>query len=205
MCNLYQMKRTVAEVADLFRAGFDQGANFAAEIYPGYPGLVVAEGKARAMTWGFPRRLPTMKPTSKPKAVCNARDDKLTTFFWRDSFEKRRCLIPVSQWSEPAGEKGRMTKTWYRPAGEELFAVAGLWRPTDEWGDAYTMVMTDASAEMIEVHDRMPVILRPEEWLQWTDGSIADATALVKTWHGPLDVEVTGDKWGVASPPGPLL
>jgi putative SOS response-associated peptidase YedK len=49
------------------------------------------------------------------------------------------------------------------------------------------MAMVDASAEMIEVHDRMPVILRREDWQAWTEGSPADAFALIKTWHEALD------------------
>jgi putative SOS response-associated peptidase YedK len=47
MCNLYRMTKATAEIAHLFGAWAGQGANFAAEVYPGYPGLVVAEGEAR--------------------------------------------------------------------------------------------------------------------------------------------------------------
>ena len=54
MCNLYRMTKGVDEIARLFAVEPDQGANFAGELYPGYPGLVVAEGTARAMNWGFP-------------------------------------------------------------------------------------------------------------------------------------------------------
>ena len=136
MCNLYHLRQTSDEVARTFLADAENGGNFAAEVYPGYPGLVVAEGRVRIMNWGFPLRLKAMKPTSKSKPVTNARDDKLATSFWHDSFELRRCLIPMSQWAEPEGEARRMTRTWYAPAGEELFAVAGLWRPTAEWDDA---------------------------------------------------------------------
>jgi putative SOS response-associated peptidase YedK len=198
MCNLYRMTRANAEIARLFSAPVDPGANFAAEVFPGYPGLVVAEGRVRVMNWGFPVRLKAMKPTSKPKPVTNARDDKLDTFFWRDSFERRRCLIPVSQWAEPEGEPRRMTRTWYAPAGEELFAVAGLWRATAEWGDAYAMVMTDSSAQMADVHDRMPVILRQQDWARWTEGTAKEAFGLVQTWPGELSVERTTDRWAGA-------
>ena len=52
MCNLYRMTKGTAEVANLFNVDGDLAANYAAEVYPGYPGLVVAEGRARAMTWG---------------------------------------------------------------------------------------------------------------------------------------------------------
>jgi len=195
MCNLYKMSRTGIEVSHLFSVSVNSGSNFAPEVYPGYPGLVVAEGRARVMNWGFPVRLKAMKPTSKPKPVTNARDDKLETYFWRDSFEHRRCLIPVTQWAEPEGEQRRMTRTWYAPAGEELFAVAGLWRPTAEWGDAFAMVMTNSSPQMADVHDRMPVVLRREDWAQWTLGAQKDAFTFVQTWPGDLGVERTADRW----------
>jgi putative SOS response-associated peptidase YedK len=31
------------------------------------------------------------------------------------------------------------------------------------------MVMVDSCSHMAEVHDRMPVILKPHQWEQWTD------------------------------------
>jgi putative SOS response-associated peptidase YedK len=105
MCNLYRMKGRLEEVANLFRAEVTPGANFGEEVYPGYPGLVVAKGVARSMTWGFPLRLKTMKPTSKLEAVNNIRDDKPMTPMWRSSFEKRRCLIPVLQWQRPRAKR----------------------------------------------------------------------------------------------------
>jgi putative SOS response-associated peptidase YedK len=112
------------------------------------------------MTWGFPLALKGKSGQAlKPKPVNNAREDKLGTAFWRASFERRRCLIPVSAWAEAEGAKGAMTRTWYSLAGEDVFAVAGIWRPTEEWGHAYSMVMVDGCAQMADVHDRMPVVL----------------------------------------------
>lgn len=189
------MKGRLEEVANLFRAEVTPGANFGEEVYPGYPGLVVTEGSARPMTWGFPLRLKTMKPTSKPKPVNNARDDKLMAGMWRDSFTKRRCLIPVTQWAEAEGPKGKMTRTWYSLHGIELFAVAGIWRKTDEWGDCYSMVMVDGCKQMADVHDRMPVILRPDLFDQWTQGSPEDALALVRTCDDTLAVDRTTVPW----------
>jgi putative SOS response-associated peptidase YedK len=210
MCNLYRMTKGTDEVARLFGAIADPGANFAAEVYPGYPGLVIAEGRAQAMAWGFPLVLSGKQGQKlRPKPVTNAREDKLNTAFWRDSFAKRRCLIPVSAWAEAEGEKGRMTRTWYALPGGEPFAVAGLWRPTAEWGQAYTMVMVDASEQMVAVHDRMPVILAPEDWRTWTDGEPDAAFALCRKWDSELTVTRTGERWtgggGKAEQAGRLL
>ena len=196
MCNLYKMRRTAEEVARLFGARSGVGANFAEEVYPGYPGVVVTTDAVRTMTWGFPLVLrgKSGQPL-KPKAVTNAREDKLSTPFWRDSFARRRCLIPVSAWAEAEGEKGRMTRTWYSLPGEDVFTVAGLWRPTAEWGDAYAMVMVDGCAQMAEVHDRMPVVLAPEDRAAWLHGAPVEAFARCRTWQRDLAVEQTDVPW----------
>lgn len=198
MCNLYKMRRTSAEVAGLFR-GVDRadGANRGELLFPGYPGLVVAEGEVRQMVWGFP--LPqiskkTGKPI-KPKAVNNARTDKLQTPFWRSSFERRRCLIPLEAFAEAEGKAGAMTRTWLSLPDQPVFACAGIWRPSEEWGDVYSMVMTDPSPQSAEVHDRMPVILDPADWQQWTGGTPAEAFDLCQPYAGTLTIERTAEPW----------
>ena len=206
MCNLYRMTKGTAEVARLFAVEADTGANFAAEVYPGYPGLVVQGGMARAMNWGFPLVLKGKQGQPlKPKPVTNARDDKLGTGFWRDSFAHRRCLIPVTQWAEPRGEAGRMTRSWYSLPGMEVLTVAGLWRSSPEWGDCYTMVMVDSSPQMAEVHDRMPVILRAEDQAQWVEGSPETAFKLCRTWPGELLSDHTAERWAGNANSAPQL
>jgi putative SOS response-associated peptidase YedK len=201
MCNLTTTRSSAAEVAAHFGIKQSDIANFnvQAESYPGYPGMVIREIEGRralqAMTWGFPVRLKGMKPTSKPKAVNNARDDKLLTFMWRDSFEKRRCLIPLTAWAEAEGEKGKMTRTWYSLPGAELFAVGGIWRPTNEWGDAFSMVMVDGCPQMWEVHDRMPVLLTPDQYDPWMRAPADEALAMVRTCHDDLAVNRTTELW----------
>ncbi len=196
MCNLYRMTRGIDEIARLFAVEPDSGANFAEEVYPGYRGLVVAQGRARAMTWGFPLVLKGKQGQSlKPKPVTSSREDKHLSPFWRTSFAARRCLVPVSAWAEPVGEKGHMTRCWYALPGDQPFAVAGLWRPTGEWGDAYSLVLVDGSSKMIGEHDRMPVILRREDWERWSSGSPGEAQALCRTWEGELAVDRTDERW----------
>ncbi|WP_225008042.1 SOS response-associated peptidase [Novosphingobium percolationis] len=196
MCNLYKMRSSIAEVGRTFAVQAAVGANFGVEVYPGYPGLVVAQGEVRPMTWGFPLALKSKHGQQlKPKPVNNAREDKLATPFWRDSFIKRRCLIPISAWAEAEGEKGRMTRTWYSLEGSDLFAVGGLWCPTQEWGDAYSMVMVDGCAQMADVHDRMPVVLAEQDCRVWLEGSPEDAFSLCVPCPFPLAVDRTCEAW----------
>ena len=203
MCNLYTTRRSTAEVATFFDVSLPDVApfNVQAEVYPGYPGMVVRDDGGRrslqAMTWGFPLALKSKKTglPLKPKPVNNAREDKLGTAFWRDSFAKCRCIIPVDAWCEAEGESGRMTRTWYSLPGDDPIAVAGVWRPTVEWGDAYSMVMVDGCPQMADVHDRMPVIVTRDEWELWTRGTPEEAIALARTCHAKLAVERSSEPW----------
>lgn len=197
MCNLYQMTKTSAEVARLFAVDdLLVGANLGAEVYPGYPGAVVANGALRQMTWGFPLALTGKQGQPlKPRPVNNARADKLDSFMWRYSFQERRCLIPMTRWAEAEGEKGAKTRTWLRVEGAELFAAAGIWRKSDEWGDVYTMVMTDSCGAAAECHDRMPLLLAERDWGAWVGGSVAEAKGLCVPYEGAVAVERTSTFW----------
>lgn len=144
----------------------------------------------------------------KPRPVSNARADKLDSFLWRDSFAKRRCLIPLTAFAEAEGEQGAKTRTWFSlPPGdaapEGVFAAAGLWRDTPEWGLAYTMVKTEACLHVADVHDRMPVIVARTDWSDWLgveDGAqrhrAPDAAGpLCRPYPELMVVERTGERW----------
>ena len=114
------------------------GANFSSEVYPGYPGAVIVDGGARSMVWGFPLVLKSKRTGEplKPKPVNNTRTDKLDSYMWRYSFAERRCLIPLTAWAEAEGPKGSKTRTILSLPNADLFAVAGIWRSSDEWAIA---------------------------------------------------------------------
>lgn len=203
MCNLYTNKSTVQEMADLFRTPATYGFNAPVDVYPQYPGIVVRDDQGRRilqqMTWGFPRRSTnkrTGKP-NKPSATNNARDDKLWTI-WRKWFTDpaQRCLIPFTSFAEAEGEPGKMTRTWISVADQPTAAWAGLWRPTDEWGDAYTGVMVDATKELWDIHDRMPVILHRDAHDAWLRADAEEAIALVTQYPADrLTVERSSEPW----------
>lgn len=199
MCNLYRMKGGPGEAATLFGdlvPAPPPPSNASEEVYPGTPGIVLAEGQLRQMTWGFPLVLTGAKGQKlKPKPVNNARTDKLAGPFWSASFRSRRCLIPASDWAEAQGPRGAMTRTWINPAGETVFALAGLWRSSDEWGDVFSMIMTDASPAMQGVHTRMPVVLARGDWGAFLGESARDAFKLCKPWQGALDIAHTDQPW----------
>ena len=200
MCNLYTTRASAAEVAALFRAKLPANTNAGpGTVYPGYTGMVVlqdaGERVVEGMTWGFPFKPKDAKPESRPRPVNNARADKLDSYMWKYSFLERRCLIPVTAFAEAEGEKGAKTRTWFSLPDEPLFAVAGLWRDTAEWGRAYTMVMTEACLHVADVHDRMPVILKCADWDDWLDGAPDDAGLLCRPYPDLMVVDRTTERW----------
>lgn len=156
------------------------------------------------MTWGFPLRLKGMKPEAKPKPVNNVAD--LTKGMWIGLARKPqwRCLIPVTHFAEPEGAKGAKTRTWFSLLDEPIFAWAGLWRVSDEWGPVYSGVMTDANEAIAPVHDRMPVLLHRNEYQRWLNGSFDEALAFQRRVFPPdrLDMDRTSELWVKRKTPG---
>lgn len=212
MCNLYRLKAPAAEIAGLFKAGITQPSNAVDEVYPGYPGMVVrqAEGARilQSMVWGFPLRLKGMASTSRPKPVNNIAD--LNKPMWKGLAAKPqwRCLIPLTAFAEAEGQKGAKTRTWFSVKDQPVFAWAGLWRVSDEWGPVYSGVMTDCNEAIRPVHDRMPVLLMPDEWDAWLHGTFDDAVAFQNRCFPDdlIDIQRTSEPWVKrAAATGPLL
>jgi putative SOS response-associated peptidase YedK len=207
MCNQITLKASVDEVASYFKARRPKPTNASpGDVWKGGTGFIVREvagaRQVEAMTWGFPRHSTNKKTgaPNKPTHVNNARDDKLMLPYgmWREWFVQpaHRCLIPITAFAEAVGPEGRMTRTWISIADQPLAACAGFWRPTDEWGDSYTMVMVDAVPEMLEVHDRMPVILNSEDHATWLHAPAEEALTLVRQYPADrLVIDHTTEPW----------
>lgn len=107
---------------------------------------------------------------------------------FRESFAKRRCLIPAEGFYEwQPRPKGKLPHYIYGVAAP--LAFAGLWA---SWRDPETdervlscSILTGSPNELVEpVHSRMPVVLRGEVWDSWLDRSLTDpeeVSALVQT------------------------
>ena len=201
MCNLYTVRKSVAEVAAHFGVKSPIQTNAPEEVYPGMPGMVVREEDGsrvmQSMVWGFPLRLKGMKPDSRPKPVNNIAD--LQKPMWMGIARKPqwRCLIPLTQFAEAEGPKGAKTRTWFTVKGQPIFAWAGLWRISDEWGPVYSGVMTDCNEAIRPVHDRMPVLLQPHEYERWLNDSFDEAVAFQQRCFPDELIEMsrTTDLW----------
>jgi putative SOS response-associated peptidase YedK len=201
MCNLYTVRKSAAEVAAHFGVDVPVQSNAPEEVYPGTPGLVIREQdgarQMQSMTWGFPLRLRGMSPTAKPKPVNNIAD--LQKPMWKGLAAKPhwRCLIPLTHFAEAEGPKGTKTRTWFSVLGEPIFAWAGLWRVSDEWGPVYSGVMTDCNEAIRPVHDRMPVLLHRDEYDRWLHGTFDEALAYQSRCFPDelIEMERTADLW----------
>ena len=166
-------------------SGVDASARY--NIAPSQDVLTVAIGRggerrAQAMGWGL---IPHWSKDGKQKgSTINARLETLeTSATFRDGFRKRRCLIPADgfyEWQKveapaaSARRRGASAKLpfWIAPEGGGLFAFAGVyavWRAcdTDPWLLSCAIVTAPASAALVSIHDRMPLILRPADWETW--------------------------------------
>lgn len=175
MCNLYTVRKSAAEVAAHFGVDTPVQSNAGEEVYPGYPGMVIREAEGgrimQSMTWGFPLRLKTMSPTAKPKPVNNIAHLRKNMWIGLARKPEWRCLIPLTAFAEAEGVKGAKTRTWFSVADEPIFAWAGLWRDSAEWGPVYSGVMTDCNEAIRPVHDRMPALLHRDDHDRWLHGS----------------------------------
>lgn len=203
MCNRY-MPGERNRIEKLFGAEPARAFNAGPEIvHPRDPAPVVrldAQGRRviESMGWGFPVVLKGKRGQPlKPRAVNNARFDKLGTFWRRWAANPaQRCLIPATRFAEAVGEPGRMTQTWLGVAGAPMFAWAGLWDDSDAWGRVFTGVMTDAALPLIDIHDRCPVILPPEDWDAWLGAPLPDLARFDRPWPAEaMTIEATDQPW----------
>ncbi len=143
------------------------------------------------MTWGLPLRLKGMSPAAKPKPVNNIAD--LQKPMWRGLAAKPswRCVIPLTAFAEAEGAKGSKTRTWFNLKDQPVFAWAGLWRISDEWGAVYSGVMTDCNEAVRPIHNRMPVLLMPDEYDRWLNGSFDDTVTFQERCFPDELIEIT--------------
>lgn len=115
----------------------------------------------RLAKWGF-----AQPPHCQSKlTLWNARDDRLLSApTWRESFRSRRCIVPATAFFEHSGSKGQKTRHSFTPSHARAFSFAGLWQD-----DRFTIITTTPNATVAEYHDRMPVILKPQDVEVWLE------------------------------------
>ena len=140
-------------------------------VCPTTPVHVVTSGRRlRAMRWGF---IPSWyAEPSKGPLLINARSETIADKpAFRDAVRHRRCLIVASGFYEWKRDPGSAPQPWYvtRADGAPM-AMAGIWQDWGKDGDPVAtcaVVTCAANAAMAPIHDRLPVILSPQDWPLW--------------------------------------
>jgi putative SOS response-associated peptidase YedK len=103
---------------------------------------------------------------------------------FRTAFRRRRCLIPADGFYEWQALTPKLKQPQYITLrSNQPFAFAGLWEswqaPDGSRIESCTILTTSANALMQQFHDRMPVILTPEEFAPWLDPELTEPAAVL--------------------------
>jgi putative SOS response-associated peptidase YedK len=199
MCGRYTHDLTWSQIVALYRLTMpEEKPDHVRQTYnaaPTQPLPIIrpVEGGGRELIiagWGL---IPFWLKSLDEKAVStiNARAETIRekpTF--RQSFDKRRCLVPATGWYEWQ-EAGTKKRPIFMRAKAQPFAFAGIW---DRWaGDggpgviSFAIVTTDAAPSVAAFHNRMPVVLDPEQFDTWMLGTPDEAAALMRPYAGDVD------------------
>jgi putative SOS response-associated peptidase YedK len=187
VCGRFTQQRPTAELAAMFDAEPPLD-----DLLPTYnlaptdEAAVVVERSdrraIRAYRWGL---IPSWAKDEKIAAkLFNARAETLSTSgAFRESFRRRRCIVPADAFYEWQRQGGLRQPFLIRRADGAPLALAGLWSgwrhpETEQVIRTFTIVTTTANRALSSVHDRMPVVLAPEHWRRWLDPAMEDTGEL---------------------------
>lgn len=111
---------------------------------------------------------------------------------FREPLKKRRCLALADgfyEWQQtPSGKRPMRISL----QSGEPFAFAGLW---DTWRDTegnemrtFTIITTEPNDLVAPIHNRMPVVLTPENEALWLDNSLPQEAWLAALKPYPADL-----------------
>lgn len=185
MCGRFSLTAAPEDVQELF--GLLELGDFPPRynIAPTQPILIVAAGEKNEPGSNLPERrtilvkwglLPSwVKDPKDFPLLINARSETAATKnSFRAAMRHRRALVPASgfyEWKREGKQKAQ--PYWVRPKGGGICAFAGLmetWTgPNGEEVDTGAILTTSANRLVAPIHDRMPVVIMPEDFSRWLD------------------------------------
>jgi putative SOS response-associated peptidase YedK len=138
---------------------------------PSLPDSAKLERRVDLVKWGL---IPAWaKDPAIANNLINARGESVAEKpSFRSAFKLRRCLVLADGFYEWRKIGDRKQPYHIGLQGGEPFGIAGLW---ERWtvGDppveTCTLITTDANPVVAKVHNRMPVILSPDDYDRWLD------------------------------------
>jgi putative SOS response-associated peptidase YedK len=90
---------------------------------------------------------------------------------FRDSYRRRRCILPVDAFYEWKATKGQKQPYAIAMKDRSPFGIAGIWEnwknPHGEWVRTFAILTTPANELVGTIHHRMPVVLAPADYDRW--------------------------------------
>lgn len=145
------------------------------DVFPSQNAMILkGEGShlaAEQMRWGFPG-------FEKGKLLINARaETALERPTFRESVQDRRCIIPARGFYEWNKSKEKFI---FERKGTPVLFMAGCYNRY-EGQERFVILTTEANPSVAPVHNRMPLILEPEELKDWVLDDQATESLLHKT------------------------
>jgi putative SOS response-associated peptidase YedK len=200
MCGRFTLTATVDQLFDRFDIEyFLQEEDYlpSYNVAPSQSVLAVINNgqhnKMGFLRWGLIP--PWAKDMSIGHKMINARSESLREKpSFKNAYKKKRCLIIADsfyEWKRLDAKKKIPIRIKLKSDG--LFAMAGLWEnwksPEGKSIFSCTVITTTPNDLVKDIHDRMPVILKPEDEKIWLDPRISD-TDLLSQMLKPLDEEL---------------
>jgi putative SOS response-associated peptidase YedK len=189
MCGRYALTATPDEILR-FVSVIDFEEDFPARynIAPTQPILVVMASDQREPGSNLPQRRAFLArwglipgwvkdPTDFPLLINARAETAIGKASFRAAMRHRRILVPATgfyEWRRPPKESGVKPQAyWVRPKRGGVVAFAGLmetWSSADgSEVDTAAIMTTPANAAIRQVHDRMPIVIAPEDFERWLE------------------------------------
>ena len=98
---------------------------------------------------------------------------------FREAFQRRRCLVPVDNFQEDRGREAALCDRACGPWADGFGGFMETWRsPAGERVRSFAIITTTPNELCAELHNRMPVVLKPAAWPAWLGEEPADAPQL---------------------------
>lgn len=188
MCGRFALTALPADVRELFDLVNSDEFPERYNIAPTQPILIVISGdkpergsnlpdrRAMLVRWGFTPSW-VKDPRDFPLLINARAETAMEKASFKAAMRHRRILIPASgfyEWHRPPKESGEASQAyWIRPKRGGIVAFAGLmetWASADgSEVDTGAVLTIGANAAIRHVHDRMPVVIKPEDFSRWLD------------------------------------
>jgi len=196
MCGRFALGIPKKRLEEVFSVPMPDDYSPRYNVAPGQEAVAVAarDGNisVRMLKWGLVPHW--AKDTKIGFKMINARSE--TVFekpAFREPVRSARCLIPAQAFYEWQRVDGRKQPFAISINDMDVFALAGLmahWQDeaTGEVVDSFTVLTCPPNELMAPIHDRMPVILKPDAWFNWLDPAIGEPDQL-RTLFSPYPAQ----------------